>query len=502
MTSTLDDYNKLKDYSTETKVLQSLNNLLMWDQETYMPPGAIEFRSKQSSSLSSMIYERSTSLEFKNLLSKLIDLDSGKMTDSAELDDAQRRSLELFREDLIKDEKLSKSFIEKFSSVTSKTVPVWQKAKESNDFSLFAPHLEKIIEICQEKSKLLGDFDHPYDPLLDIYEPGMTVKDLDKLFADLKPKLIKLTKKLSTKDIDTEFLFGSFNKTSLMEINALLLKTMGLREGDYRLDLSAHPFCMPVHRNDLRLTTHTNSSDLVSGNFAATIHEGGHALYELNLPEEHFGTPICEALSTGIHESQSKFWESFLGQSLEFWEFVYKDLQERFEQLKEVPLENFYQAINKISPSFIRIFADEVTYGLHVILRYEMEKALIEGSIKAKDIPNVWNEKMKESLGIIPKNFQEGCLQDIHWAWGLFGYFPSYLLGNLYAAQLYEVFCKEHPDYKVKLSQGNWTFARDWLIDNVHSYGRLLTQKQLMEKVTGSPLTSKAFEKYLDDKYQ
>lgn len=502
MTHTLEDYQKLVEYGKQTKTLASLNHLLSWDQETKMPKGAIEFRSEQHQMISGLVHEKKTSKEFHKLLNKLIDIESGDIVNSQDLDDAQITALKEWRKDYIKSKKLPDQFIKDFSKSTVTAVQAWSTAKKDNDFEIFRPHLETIVKLCQEKASYLGYKDHAYDSLLDEFEPGMTTHKLDPIFKKLKPFLIDLVKKASQEPVETNFLYGHFDTTKLLDFSKNLLKSMGLNEDHYRLDLSDHPFCLPIHPTDIRITTHTNSTDLIAGNISAVIHEGGHALYEMGLPKEHFGTPLCEHLSMGIHESQSKFWETMIGQSYEFWEHFLPLLQKAFpEDLKDIPLENLYKAVNKVSPSFIRIHADEISYGLHVILRYELEKDLISNKLKVSDIPEAWNAKMEQFLGIKPKNFSEGCLQDIHWSWGLFGYFPTYLLGNLYAGQLYERFKTDHPDYAVKISQGQLIFIRDWLKEHVHKYGRMYSQETLIKKATGNSLSSSAFEAYLTQKY-
>ncbi len=502
MTKTVEDYNDLAQYGKEIKTLSSLNHLLSWDQETKMPKGGIEFRSDQQQMLSGLVHERQTSEKFRKLLEKLICIESGEIKNKQDLDDEQISALREWHKDYIKAKKLPDSFVKEFAKVTSTAVQAWSNAKKDNDFDAFAPHLEKILKLCRKKTEYLGYTDHPYDALLDEFEPSMTTKKLDPIFKELKPFLIDLAKKASKKSIETDFLYGDFDKAKLMSFSEELLKQMGLDRDHYRLDLSEHPFCLPLHPTDLRITTHSSCTDLVAGNISAVIHEGGHALYEMGLPKEHFGTPLCEHLSMAIHESQSKFWETMIGQSHEFWEYFFPLLQKKFpENLKEVTVDSLYKAINKVTPSFIRVHADEITYGLHVILRYELEKDLISGKLNVSDVPNAWNAKMEEYLGIKPKDFSEGCLQDIHWAWGLFGYFPTYLLGNLYAGQLYKSFKAEHPDYAVKISQGQLTFIRDWLKEHVHKHGRALSQEELITKATGEPLSPKAFEEYLKSKY-
>jgi carboxypeptidase Taq len=276
---------------------------------------------------------------------------------------------------------------------------------------------------------------------------------------------------------------------------------MGYELDKGRLDLSAHPFSMSAHPTDSRVTTRIHASSIFSS-ISTVLHEGGHSLYEMNLPEEHFGSPLGEAISMAVHESQSRWWETLIGLSLPFWKHYLPILKEAYPgKLDQITLEQFYRAINKVEPSPIRVEADEVTYPLHVILRFEMESALIEGSLAIRDIPALWNQKMETYLGITPKDNREGCLQDVHWSMGGFGYFPSYALGNMYAAHLFTAFRKSHPDWESKIAKGELLFIKEWLKNNVHTHGRHYNSQDLLLKVTGKPFTEEAYLTYLKDKY-
>jgi len=307
---------------------------------------------------------------------------------------------------------------------------------------------------------------------------------------------------MSKKQTNDTFLFGSFDPQKQLEFSRHLLEKMGFPFSSGRLDLSTHPFSSTLHPTDNRITTRIHPTALMS-NILAVLHEGGHALYGMSLPAEHFGTPLGEPISHGIHESQSRWWETRIGKSKPFWSHFYPLLQEYFpENLKNISLDTFYKAINKVEPSFIRIEADEVTYPMHIILRFELEKALIEGSLKVSEIPDAWRAKMKELLGIEPKTDSEGCLQDIHWAMGGFGYFPSYTLGNLYCCSLFSAFEKQHPEWQAHVAKGNLLFIKEWLYHNVHRYGRQYDSIELIEKITGMPFTEKPYSDYLIQKYK
>jgi len=495
-------YASLWEKGKELQVLKSISTLIGWDQETYMPKQGIGIRSMHKQYIEALLHQEMTSTHFQEKLSHFIDLDSGKFLSVQGLDDIQKAALREWRRDVVKEKKLPEKFVKAFAKATSEGTSVWAEARAANDFTSFQPHLEGLVKLCRERASYLGYKDHPYDALLDEYEPGMTTKTLDKLFAGLKTFLIDLTHKLSKKSVQADFLYGSFEEKAMLDFDYFLVESMGFQKDTYRLDTSSHPMCLSLHPKDVRMTTVTKTRDLFSANISSVIHEAGHGLYEQGLNEEWFGTPLCEFLSMGIHESQSKLWECFLGQSLPFWTYFYPHLQKAFpKHFANVSLTSFYQAINQVSPSLIRIYADEVTYSLHVILRYELEKALLEGSLQVKDIPQAWNDKMQAYLHISPKTDAEGCLQDIHWSAGLFGYFPTYALGNLYAAQLLDALQKRYPDWNAKVEQGQLLFIRDYLKEHVHQHGRLYTPDELLRKATGHSLNEKYFKDYLQKKY-
>ncbi len=496
------DYTALFEKSKKIKLLKSCAMLLDWDQETYMPSKGLELRSMQKAFIESLAHREFISNETEDLIARLIDLEHGHLFDEKALDNDQKLNVKLWRDDLIKAKKLPDAFVKEFAELTSESVAVWAKAKETNDFHLFSPYLEKVIAFVRKKAHLMGFKDHPYDALIDDYELGMTTKELDKLFELLKKELIPLAKTLYSIKHPDDFLYGDFEESSIFKFDHYLLEKMGFEEGSYRLDASSHPFCMGLYPSDIRMTTVMKTSDLFAANISSTIHEAGHGLYEQGLQKKHFGSPLGEYVSMGIHESQSKFWECFIGQSLPFWTYFYPKLQELFaNNFSSHSLNEFYKAINQVSPSMIRIYADEVTYCLHVILRYEIEKGLLSGSIEVNDLPRIWNEKMEAYIGVVPKSFKEGLLQDIHWAWGLFGYFPTYALGNLYAAQLFDALKTDCPDWQKKIAHGDLIFIKEWLKEKIHRHGRAYKPKELIQLATGKELSENYFIEYLKNKY-
>lgn len=475
--------------------------LLQWDQDTYMPKEGIGIRAQQSEYIASLEHEEKTGPQMKAALEKLIDLETGVIL-ANDLSDMQKAALREWKRDYLIAIKLPNSFVKAFAKATSKASHAWSGAKKANDFNQFAPHLKTIVDLCRKQADYLGYKEHPYDALTDLYEPGMTSAKLRELFQELKSFLTNLTKKLTPETpLDSTFLFGDYCGDKQMKLSHEILELMGIDFNRARLDRTSHPFCAPLHPHDLRLTTHDTTSDLM-GNISAVMHEGGHGLYEMGFDPKHFGSPLCEAVSLGIHESQSRWWETLIGQSLPFWQHMYPKLQQTFpEKLSDIDLDTYYKTINRVAPSMIRVHSDEVTYILHVILRLELEMDLIEGKLQVEDVPRAWNAKMHELLGITPKNDQEGCLQDIHWSLGILGYFPTYALGNLYAAQFFASFKKEHPTWEKQVAGGDLLFIREYLQTNIHQYGRQYSAEELLTRITGEPLSSSHYMNYLDTKY-
>ena len=501
MTKSIADYQNLLAISRHAKVLDGISSILHWDQETFMPTGSGNARAEQIETIAGIIHKEKTSRKFSAALQKLIDLKSGTVT-AAGLSPAQVASLKEWRRDYMKATALPTKFVQEFAKLTSQAIEAWKSAKKDHAFQRFAPFLDKIIQKNREKAELFGYDKHPYDALLDEYEHGITTQEVSKLFGNLGKSISALLKRIvAAKQVDDSFLHGKFDQQKQLEFCKLLLKDMGYDMTKGRLDLSAHPFSTSSHPTDSRVTTRLHQTSLMSS-LSAALHEGGHGLYEMGLPQDDFGSPLCEAISLGIHESQSRWWETRIGQSKPFWQHYLPLLKKTFKgKLENVALTDFYRAVNKVEPSFIRVEADEVTYSLHVIIRFEIERALIEGSLQVRDVPEAWNAKMKEYLGIIPKNDSEGCLQDVHWSMGAFGYFPTYTLGNLYAAQIFEAFEKDHPGWRELVAQGKLGFIKEWLHQEVHQHGRRYNSKELVKKISGKKFSEDAYMNYLNSKY-
>lgn len=495
------EYNKLFEQGKYIHTLQGVSALLDWDQETNMPEGASEIRSEQLKALAGIIHKEKVGKKFSGPLSKLIDLKTGNILTN-HFSSREQSALREWRREYLIETCLPKKFVENFAKLTSESILAWRHARGNNDFSAFAPYLKKIISMNQKKADYIGYEENPYDALLDLYEPGMKTKTVDDLFGKLKQANVELLAKITkAPQVDDKLLYGNYPEKEQMEFSKKLLSAMGYNFTHGRLDLSTHPFSSATHPTDSRITTRLQP-DYIFSCISTVLHEAGHSLYEMGLPIDQFGSPLGQSISMGIHESQSRFWETRIGLSKPFIEFVLPLLKAAFpHDLQGVDTHYCYRAINKVEPSFIRVEADEVTYPLHVILRFEMEKELIQGHLKVKDVPATWNEKMKQYLGITPPDNKRGCLQDVHWSMGAFGYFPTYALGNLYAAQIFKAFAKSHPDWEKRVAKGELEFIKKFLADNIFSYGKEFRSQELIHKITGRPFSPEDYITYLKDKY-
>lgn len=499
--SSSEEYQVLHYLSRHAQLLSSVSHLLEWDQETYMPSDGDSVRCEQLKILAGITHYEKTGNQFTEALEKLIDIKSGKII-AGGLSDPQNAALKRWRRDYIKESSLPKEFVEEFAQLTSQSLSVWRKARKEQSFEQFAPFLDKIVTMCRKKADYLTYENHPYDALLDLYEPEVTTVQVAELFSSLETELSQLLKKIAAApQIDDSALFGEFDHKKQLEFGLLILNAMGYVRTKGRLDISTHPFSTALNPNDTRITTRIHANSLIS-NIASVMHEGGHALYDMGLPMEQFGSPLCQAISYGVHESQARWWETRIGKNEAFWQSFFPQLQQFFPgALDKISLPEFYKAINKVQPSLIRVEADELSYPLHVILRFQLERALIDGSLTVREIPEAWNAKMQELLGLTPQNNSEGCLQDVHWALGSFGYFPSYAIGNAYSAQLFSAFAEQTPEWEPRLATGDLLFVKTWLNENVHRYGRQYSAHELIEKVTNKPFSSKDYLDYLTKKY-
>jgi carboxypeptidase Taq len=481
----------------ELSIFGGIGALLGWDQMTYMPPKGIDARADQLSLISRLAHERVISDEFyahiMNLHKRLPNL---SVTDQA--------VVTRLKEDVEKARKIPAAFVEKMSQTTTHAYAAWQEAKEHNMFSTFAPHLEKIIELEHEYCDLVRLPGHPYNSLLDDYEEGMTVQRLKHEFQQLKPKLIEVLEHItaSTQYQKQRPVPLTLSTGTQQKLCKIALHQMQLPTDRTRLDVSAHPFTTTLSDDDVRITTNYEHEGFLAS-FYSTIHEAGHALYELGLPKGPYqDTVISDAPSLGIHESQSRFWENMIARSKPFWTYFAPVFRKTAPgACKGMSADSWYRAVNQVRPSLIRVEADELTYCLHVILRFELELALIDRKITVKELPPSWNEKMTELLGVIPTTDTEGVLQDMHWSGGEFGYFPTYAIGTMYASQLLKKITQDLPELTEDIATGNLAPITAWLQEHVHQYGRLMTADDIIRKTCGEGLNSNVFVTYLKEKY-
>lgn len=469
--------------------------VLQWDQETYLPAKGNEIRGRQIATLNELAHEKFTGEEFGILLNELINKDG--------LTPAEKRNAELSLYDYNKNKKLPSAFVRQMSEAVNKSFHAWIQARKENSFSIFQQPLQEIILLKKQEADLLGYETHPYNALMNDYDRGLTVNTVDTLFTSLKPKLLELLQKINTEPpVVDSFLHQHFDKEKQWQFGIEILKRMHFDFEAGRQDISEHPFTTNFNSNDVRITTRINENDFANMLWSC-IHEGGHALYEQGLPESEYGLPLGEYCSLSIHESQSRLWENCIGRGEAFWQHNYPLLQKYFPaQLKNITGQQFYKAINQVKPSLIRTEADEVTYHFHVMIRYEIEKMLIEGSIAAKDIPACWNEKYKKYLGVTVPDDKQGCLQDVHWSHGSFGYFATYSIGSLYAAQIYSAISLEISSLNTDISAGNLQPVLDWLKLHIYDYGRFYNSEELCEKATGQKLNAQHFINYATVKFQ
>ncbi|SCY22053.1 carboxypeptidase Taq [Paenibacillus polysaccharolyticus] len=471
--------------------------LLHWDLRTGAPKKGVPTRSETLGLLSTEAFKLQTSAEMKAYLDTLTEPEVLE-----QLEDTDRRQVEECKKEYDRSQSVPPEKVQAYTVLTAKSETAWEDAKHNSDYAGFSPYLTDIVKLKQEFIDYWGVKDTRYDTLLDMYEPGLTVEKVDAVFARLKARLVPLQEKINAAENkpNTDFLNQIFDTKQQEKFSLFILEQMGYDFEAGRLDESVHPFATGLNPGDVRITTNYLQDDVTSAIFSS-LHEGGHALYEQNIDESLAGTLLAEGTSMGIHESQSRLWENMIGRSLPFWTRYYKDLQQHFPQLSEVKLEDFYRAINRVESSLIRIEADELTYNLHIIIRYEIEKMLYNEGLEVKDLPETWNKKYKEYLGILPTNDGEGVLQDVHWSGGDFGYFASYSLGNMYAAQIMHTLRREMPELDRLIEEGNLIPIKEWLTDKIYRYGKSRTPSELIVAVTGEELNPDYLADYLEAKY-
>jgi carboxypeptidase Taq len=485
---------QLKERLTRVTDLNRIARLLSWDQQTMMPAAGSETRSQHLAALSRLAHELFVDDETGRLLDELQPL-ADEQPDS---DDGAL--VRLARRDYDKSVRVPADLRAEMTRAASAARPVWVKAKAASDFATFLPALEENVQLRLRYIECFDGVEEPYDILLDDFEPETTTEDVREIFEPLKAELVPLIAELRENEVDDSFLQGDFPVERQEQVAKGVVSLFGMRPDTWRLDPTEHPFASGAGIDDVRITTNYDPQTMKS--LFSTMHEYGHGLYTHQLPRHITRLPTGGPCSLGIHESQSRLWENLVGRSRPFWRFFYPRVQEAFpNQLASVELDDFFTAINRVKPSLIRIKADEVTYGMHVILRFELEQDIVNGRIDLRELPQIWNERMHEYLGVEVPDDAHGVLQDTHWASGLIGYFPTYLLGTVMSVQIWERVNADVPDLDEQVERGEFTALRDWLGEHVHSLGRKFPPQETLRRATGATIDSKPYLGYLREKY-
>jgi len=487
----------LKNLLGEVQDIESIRRLLDWDQQVNVPPKGHEARGRQLATLGKIAQEKFVTDEVGQLLEDLKSEFEG-----ADADSDTAALIRVATREYNKKKRVPLSHVMKKQQAFANAYGAWLEARRKSDFSIFQPHLERVVELVREYTSFFPPVDHPYDTLLDDYEPGMKTAEVIAIFAPLRLKQVELIKAIaSSKKIKADFLHKKYNEKKITDFGMNIITQYGYDWSRGRQDKAPHPFEESFSLSDVRITTRYEEDNPTALLFS-TMHESGHAMYEQGGNPSYERTPLRGGVSLAIHESQSRMWENLVGRSLPFWEHFYPVLKKTFpSQLDGVGVKAFYNAINKVEPSLIRVNADEATYNLHIMLRLELEVGMVEGSIAVKDLPEIWNAKMQEYLGVTPPNDALGVLQDIHWSSGSIGYFSTYALGNLVSAQLWEKINEDIKDLDGQIRKGNFSELLGWLQKNIYQYAKKYDPQVLVERVTGSRINSDAYVRYLTKKF-
>ena len=489
-----DKLNELKAILFEVADLTRAAAVLEWDQQTYMPRAGAEARGQQMGTLGKIAHEKFTTERVGRLLDEL--------KDAFPADSDEAALVRVTRKDYDKRTRVPPEFVVEQAQVTAAAHEGWIAARTKSDFSIFQPHLAKVLDLTRRYIGFFPKADHPYDTLLDDYEPGMKTAEVQAIFAQLRRKQVELLRAIAAKkQVDDSFLHLKYPETKQRAFGEKVITAFGFDLNKNRQDKAPHPFCTSFSVNDVRITTRFYP-DFLNPALFGSMHETGHALYDGGVHPSYERTPLSGGASLGVHESQSRMWENLVGRSFPFWEHFYPELQKTFpSQLGNVSLRKFYKGINKVAPSLIRVEADEATYNMHIMLRLEIEIAMIEGAVALKDLPQLWNAKMQEYLGIVPPTDALGVLQDIHWSFGGIGYFSTYSLGNLISAQLWEKINADITDLSAQIRKGKFDALLGWLRANLHVYGRKYEPQELVKKATGSKIDPAPYLRYLETKF-
>ncbi|MGE5510401.1 MAG: carboxypeptidase M32 [Bacteroidota bacterium] len=489
---------ELKRRLQEIGDLAGAGSVLGWDQATYMPAQGAGARARQGAILSRLAHERATDPGLGKLLDELAPLADSLPHDS---DDASL--IRIARRDFEKAVKVPSEYVARATAFGSSSYDAWIRARPANDFATMRPLLERAVDLSRELAEFFAPYEHVADPLIDGPDEGMTTAKVRALFSELRAALVPIVRTISEQPVaDDSCLRGSFPEARQLEFSAGVAKRIGYDFTRGRLDKTHHPFCTRLSAGDVRITTRVRENDIGEALFS-TLHEAGHALYEQGVAAELEGTPLASGVSAGVHESQSRLWENVVGRSRGFWRHFYPQLQAAFPGgFRDVPLETFYRAINKVERSLIRTDADEVTYNLHVMLRFELEVEMLEGRLRVKDLPDAWRARFETDLGIVPPDDRDGCLQDVHWyAGALGGGFQGYTIGNILSAQFFDAAVRAHPAIPAEIEAGELGTLHGWLRDNVYRHGRKFKPDELVERATGGPMSIGPYMAYLRNKY-
>lgn len=492
------DLKELRRRLLDLKDLGAARRVLNWDLATYMPKGGAAARARQASVLSRLSHEKSVDPELGKLLDRLAPHAEGLPYDS---DDASL--VRVARRDFERAIKVPAEFVARASAHRSASYNAWTEARPANDFAAMVPFLRKTLDHSREYAGFFAPYDHIADPMIDDADRGMTAAGIQALFAGLREALVPLVQAIAEKPLaDDRCLKGDFAAEDQLDCSRALARSIGYDLDRGRLDTTAHPFCAPFSVGDVRITTRVYADEIGQALFS-TLHEAGHALYEQGIDPVLDGTPLAGGTSAGVHESQSRLWENLVGRSRGFWEVHLPELGKRFpDHFDGVSPEDFYRAINKVERTLIRTDADEVTYNLHVMMRFDLELELLDGTLEVEDLPDAWSRRMDQDLGLTPPDDRDGCLQDVHWfAGGIGGAFQGYTIGNILSAQFFTAAVRAHDQIPEEIGRGAYRTLHDWLRENIYRHGAKFTPDELVERATGEPLNTTAYVQYLRAKY-
>ena len=490
-------FNRFKELSAEIFDIYFAASVLAWDLEVNMPPRGAEQRGNKIATLQRLVHTKTISPEFSGLMEEMDQYAKDLDPDS---DDARMiKETRRWHDDRAK---VPPEFTAEFYKTITGAFSAWEKARKNDDFEAFQPHLEKVLELRRQYAEFFAPYEHIYDPLLNYYEPGMKTAEVQTIFNELRPQQVELLEAIAEQPpVDDSFLHLDYDEQKQWDFGVEIITQYGFDWERGRQDKSSHPFTVGFSVNDVRITTRVDRNFLPKALFG-TLHECGHGLYGMGINPAFERTTLADGASLAVHESQSRTYENLIGRSLPFWEYYFPRLKELFpSQLGNVDLQTFYKGINKVEPSLIRVEADEATYNLHIMLRLELEIALLDGSLAVKDLPEAWNARMEEYFGITPPNDAQGVLQDVHWSNGYIGYFSTYALGNLIAAQLWDKLIIDIPDVNDQFRQGEFMALTEWMKQKIHVHGKKYEPQELVEKVTGSKIDPVPYMKYLTTKY-